>query len=174
MERTTGIEPATPTLGTSCATVAPRPHGAFPRCRPGRPVHSTDERTPIRKARAGRTGLEPVSLIRVQSPAAPADRATGHSEPPPGADPGKLSVQGTPGRRTRGHCVRSAGFEPANTRTSSGPVCQLRHERMEPPSGADPDHPPYEGGAASRARRRGYPSWIRTTIDASRVRRPAR
>ena len=26
--------------------------------------------------------------------------------------------------------VRSAGFEPANTRTSSVPVCQLRHERM--------------------------------------------
>ena len=30
-----------------------------------------------------------MSLIRVQSPAAPADRATGHREPPPGADPGK-------------------------------------------------------------------------------------
>lgn len=38
----------------------------------------------------------------------------------------------------------------------------LGYEDVEPPSGADPDHPPYEGGAASRARRRGWPSWPRT------------
>lgn len=28
--------------------------------------------------------------------------------------------------------------------------------------GVDPDHPPYEGGAASRARRRGFRGWSRT------------
>ena len=32
----------------------------------------------------------------------------------------------------------------------------------EPPPGVEPGRPPYEGEAAGRARRRGYPPWIRT------------
>ena len=43
----------------------------------------------------------------------------------------------------------------------------------EPPPGVEPGHPPYEGEAASRARRRSCPSWIRTTIRGFRGRRPA-
>jgi hypothetical protein len=64
------------------------------------------------KGIAGRTGLEPVSLIRVQSPAAPADRATGHREPFPSADLGGPPLQEAGGRRSKGHCVRPPGLEP--------------------------------------------------------------
>jgi hypothetical protein len=48
------------------------------------------------KGGAGRTGVEPVSLVRVQGPAAPTDRATGHPEPQPGADPGWCPYKGLP------------------------------------------------------------------------------
>ena len=45
--------------------------------------------------------------------------------------------------------MRSTGLEPARplrtTSTSGWRVYLFRHERMEPSSGADPDHLPYEG-----------------------------
>jgi hypothetical protein len=49
----------------------------------------------------------------------------------------------------KGIRVRSAGLEPATSRPSTWSLCQLEYEHVEPPSGADPDHPPYEGGAAA-------------------------
>jgi hypothetical protein len=59
------------------------------------------------KASAGRTGLEPVSLTRVQSPAAPADRATGHREPPFGADPNRPLYRSGAAAVRRPACPRS-------------------------------------------------------------------
>jgi hypothetical protein len=86
--------------------------------------------------------------------------------------PGPPALQGQGHGRVRRRCVRSAGFEPAKTWLSTRPVYQLRHEHSEPPPGVEPGHPPYEGGAASRARRRSCPPWIRTTTAGFRVRRP--
>lgn len=128
-----------------------------------------------------------MSLIRVQSPAAPAGRATGHREPPFGADPnrplyrsGAAAVRGgkpPTGCRTRTlhvcrgrrsslrsqWSVRPAGFEPANTRTSSVPVCQLRHERKRAAVRCRPGRPALRGRGRSRARRHGFRGWSRTT-----------
>jgi len=38
----------------------------------------------------------------------------------------------------------------------------LGYKHTEPPPGVEPGLPPYESGAASRARRRSWPSWPRT------------
>jgi hypothetical protein len=51
--------------------------------------------------------------------------------------------------------VCQAGFEPATSRPSTWRLC-LGYKHMEPPPGADPGHPPYEGGAAAV---RGGVSW---------------
>jgi hypothetical protein len=87
---------------------AGNPPRAPPRCRTGRPVHTKDECAPTRRAYL-LTGLDSNQRRpTVQSRGAPADRATGHREPPPGATPGLPFLQGTPGRWSRGRaaCAR--------------------------------------------------------------------
>src|SRR6516164_5696508 len=80
-----------------------QPHGALPRCRPGRNAHTKGERTPIRRASF--------------------------------REPGASTLGGT---RTRNHMVLNH---------ARLPVCGT--SAKEPPPGADPGHPPYEGGAAA-------------------------
>jgi hypothetical protein len=43
-----------------------------------------------------------------------------------------------------------------------GPACIPFHHEREPPPGVEPGRPPYEGGAAGRARRHGFRGWSRT------------
>lgn len=45
--------------------------------------------------------------------------------------------------------VSSARLERALPATSTPCLLPLGYEDMEPPPGADPGHPPYEGGAAA-------------------------
>jgi hypothetical protein len=81
---------------------------------------------------ADRAGVEPASLVPGQSRAAPADRATGQSEPSPGVEPGKLPLQGAAGRRPGRHeCAREDLnlHDLAATGSSGLRVYQFRHER---------------------------------------------
>jgi hypothetical protein len=102
-------------------------------------------------------------------------------EPSPGADPGLLPYRGRGHSRVRRRgtgasdggrfrftdqrespCLRrcwvsSAGVGPALSATSTLRLLpKLGYEDVEPPPGADPGHPPYEGGAAAV---RGGVSW---------------
>ena len=53
-----------------------------------------------------------------------------------------------------------AGFEPATSRPSTWRLCLLGYKHMKPPPGADPGHPPYEGGAAAvRGGKAGHPGF---------------
>src|SRR5467141_561783 len=100
-------------------------------------------------------------------------------EPFPGAEPGGHSIPRSGGRRSEGHelatgqwspcrvppsasrtyevrpvvgprgAVCQAGFEPAICRLSTWRLCLLGYKHIEPPPGADPGHPPYDGGAAA-------------------------
>jgi len=40
----------------------------------------------------------------------------------------------------------------------------LGYKHMEPPPGADPGHPPYEGGAAAVRGGKSYRGWDRTSV----------
>lgn len=62
--------------------------------------------------------------------------------------PRLADLQGPSGPWTQGP-VCQAGFEPATSRPSTWRLCLLGYKHMEPPPGADPGHPPYEGGAAA-------------------------
>ena|SRR6201996_6027135 len=139
MERTKGFEPALPAWEADVLPLTPHPHGALPRCRPGRPVHTKDWRTPIRRARAGRAGLEPASLIPLQRRTAPACRATGHREPPFGVDPNR------PLYRSGAAAVRG-GKAPTRCRTRTLHVCRgrlasLRSRWSVRPPGLEPGRP---------------------------------
>jgi len=94
-------------------------------------------------------------------------------EPSPGADPGLLPYKGrvtavcdgmastqamavVSASRTSGGLRAYAGAgcpRRESTRTVSdldaAPPTKLGYEDVEPPPGADPGHPPYEGGAAA-------------------------
>ena len=58
--------------------------------------------------------------------------------------------------------VSPARLERALPATSRPCLLPLGYEDMEPIPGVEPGRPPYEGGAAGRAHRRGWPSWSRT------------
>jgi hypothetical protein len=60
-------------------------------------------------------------------------------EPFPGVEPGCASIPRTRGRRSEGRELAELDSKPA----------LLDYEDMEPPPGADPGHPPYEGRAAA-------------------------
>jgi hypothetical protein len=70
-------------------------------------------------------------------------------EPSLSADLSKPPLQGAAGHRPGGHPCARRDLEPATSRLSTWPLCQLEYEHMEPPPGADPGHPPYESGAAA-------------------------
>jgi hypothetical protein len=76
-------------------------------------------------------------------------------------------ARGLPARRAlpQGRTGRAA-----LTRSGRTPV---RRAHLEPPSGVEPDHPAYEAGAASRARRRSCRTRTRTSIRGFRDRCPA-
>ena len=105
--------------------------------------------SPLPLSRHELAGLESNRRRRtVQSRSAPADRATGQWSPrrvPPSAS-GFTKVRPVLGPRGP---VCQAGFEPATSRPSTWRLCLLGYKHMEPPPGADPGHPPYEGGAAA-------------------------
>jgi hypothetical protein len=136
-------------------------------------------------------GLESNQRPRtVQCRSAPADRATGQWSPrrvPPSA---RRTYKVRPVLGPRGP-VCQAGFEPATSRPSTWRLSLLGYKHMEPPPGADPGHPPYEGEAAavrggnaghpgfepgnsgSRARRVcRFPQWPLGAEGASRTRKP--
>jgi hypothetical protein len=171
-ERLTGFEPATSALATprsdllSYNRMEPSP-GADPG---GPPIprasgrrsegHSFRELDSNQRAPASRAGRDARNPPRNEL------------EPPPGATPGWPSLQGKPvvgpgakcpRRDSNAHCPDS----------HSGASCRWATRTRGPPPGVEPGHPPYEGEAASRARRQSCPSWIRTTIHGFRGRCPA-
>jgi hypothetical protein len=89
---------------------------------------------------------------------------TPEREPPSGADPDLQPYRGR-AAAVRGGVVRSAGFEPATSRLSTWPLCQLEYEHPEPPAGTDP-----ASGAVRRRcsaielRRQSYRGWDRTSV----------
>ncbi len=84
----------------------------------------------------------------VQSRSAPADRATGHQSPSPGSNWAGCPYKGPPDAGPKG-AVSPARFERALPTSSRWCLLPLGYEDMEPPPGADPGHPPYEGEAAA-------------------------
>lgn len=86
---------------------------------------------------------------------------TAHREPLPRVELGCRPYKGQMSAGPRG-IVSSARLERALPATSTPCLLPLGYEDPEPPPGVEPGHPLYEGEAASRARRRSYPPWIRT------------
>ncbi len=87
----------------------------------------------------------------------------GSIEPPPGAEPGTFRLQGG----CAAGCAKEAKYarrdsNPQSHAPQACPSASCGTSAGEPPPGVEPGRPPYEGGAASRARRHGYPPWIRT------------
>ena len=124
-----------------------QPHGALPRCRPGRNAHTRGERTPIRRA----------SFRELDSnQRAPASRTGWDAVNRPGTNWSPRQVPPLASRPYKGRPLAGAGASTlGGTRTRNHmaldharlPVCGT--SAREPPPGADPGHPPYEGGAAA-------------------------
>jgi hypothetical protein len=106
---------------------------------------------------AGRAGLEPASYRR--SRRRRPCRQSNRPEPFPSADLGGLPVQGAGGRRSKGHrCARpDLNRDRLAALAPRASVSARFHHEREPPPGVEPGRPPYEGGAASRARRHELP-----------------
>ena len=84
------------------------------------------------------------------------------------APPESRAAPEGPGQRTLG------GIRTRIPGSSGRCLCQLGYERSkEPPPGADPGHPPYEGGVTSRVRRQRSLARIRTSIARFRAACPA-
>jgi hypothetical protein len=121
MERTTGLEPATPCLGSRNSTTELRPHRAFGQIR-------TDALSLTMAALyhwsyegiAGRPGLEP-GKDAGPKPAGSACSPTAQWSPRRVLPPASRSYKERLGVGPRGR-VRSAGVEPASTRPSTEPV----------------------------------------------------
>ena len=121
---------------------------------------------------------------RIKSPVPVQSGAGSRSGPPPAPGRGGRAGSGAaPGIRTRNLCGLSAAPLPIGLeRPVSGcqepdfaipdAVLRRRDIRVEPPPGADPGHPPYEGGAAA-VRGGAFPSQDRTEITRARAWRPA-
>jgi hypothetical protein len=88
----------------------------------------------------------------------PVSLASSRAEPltlrSPGAFPRCRPGHRVPTKDT-GTPIRKAGNVLAGL--DSGPACIPFHHEREPPPGVEPGRPPYEGGAASRARRHELP-----------------
>ena len=90
-----------------------------------------------------------------------------HREPPPGADPGLAPYRGRSQPCAAALCAR----EDLNLHSPRGPqrpqhcasTCSATGT-LEPPPGADPGHPPYEGGAAAVRGGASCPARTRTSI----------
>jgi hypothetical protein len=147
-ERLTGFEPATSTGEVALLPAELQPHGALPRCRPGRHAHTKGERTPIRRASVPGAGLEPARACfkgrqgcrqptpeRTGAPARCHPWLAGLTRAARSLEPEASTLGGT---RTRNHMALNH---------ARLPVCGT--SAREPPPGADPGHPPYEGGAAA-------------------------
>jgi hypothetical protein len=150
LERTTGIEPATSTLATlratSCATSAWSLLAGLNR----RPSSYQGDALPTE---LNRRGWPPKTrtwtfLLQRQAGCRLPHRP---SRAVPRCRPGSSALQGRSHSRVRRlrSFVRSAGVEPATSRLSTWPLCQLEYEHVKPLPGADPGHPRYEGGVAT-------------------------
>ena len=104
-----------------------QPHGALPRCRPGRNAHTKGERTPIRRASfreldsnqrapASRAGWDAVNPPRNEL------------EPPPGATPASRPYKGRPLVGAGGKYARRDS-NPQSHGPRPCPSTCLRHER---------------------------------------------
>jgi hypothetical protein len=78
-----------------------------------------------------------------------------------------------PGICCHNRSVRSAGFEPAASSISGWPLYQVGVRAHGAAARCRPGPPAVRRRSRSRARRHRCPPWIRTTINASRARRPA-
>ena len=81
-------------------------------------------------------------------PGGSADSPITHQEPRQVLPPASRSYKDRPVVGPRGE-VSSARLERALPATSTPCLLRLGYEDMEPIPGADPGHPPYEGGAAA-------------------------
>lgn len=137
-----------------------QPHGALPRCRPGRHAHTKGERTPIRRA-----------LFREldSNQRAPASRAgwdavnppRNELEPPPGAILGWPALQGRPLVGAGGKYARRDS-NPQSHGPQPCPSTCLRHECKRAATRCRPGPSAVRRRSRSRARRQSYPPWIRT------------
>jgi hypothetical protein len=132
------------------------------------------------RACAGRPGFEP-GIVPGSRPGGSAEfpyRPTGSLRPGSNGLPAVYKTAALPGELRR-HRVLGA----IRTRTAQPlmlvPPADWATRTSEPPSGADPDRPPYEGGAAAVRGGEGFRGWTRTSEDkgqglAGDNRRPTR
>ena len=175
MERIPGLEPRTSTLARLRSATELHPHGALPRCRTGRPVHTKDECAPARRASfreldsnqrapVSRTGRDASNPSRIAEPSLSADL----SEPP---------LQGTAGHRPGGR--RALGGSRTLTALADHTALSrarlpFRHEHIEPLDGLEPPASPYEGDALpGELQRHRSRSRTRTSIPRTRTSCPA-
>ena len=137
-----------------------QPHGALPRCRPGRNAHTKGVRTPIRRA----------SFRELDSnQRAPASRTGWDAVNRPGTNWSPRQVPPLASRPYKGRPLAGAGGKYARRDSnpqSHGPqpcpsTC-LRHERKRAATRCRPGPSAVRRRSRSRARRQSYPPWIRT------------
>ncbi len=153
-------------------TSVPRPPGGLRACSenrtpaialPRRRASTATKQACISIQRAGRAGIEPASS-HGSKPRRPCRQSNRPPEPFPRVELGRLPLQGATGRRSEGHHVRSAGFEPASTWPSTKPVYLFAARARGAATRCRPGPPALRGQGRSRARRRSYRGWNRTSV----------
>src|SRR6185312_8117474 len=107
-------------------------------------------------------GLQPAGTDFKDRPRMPATHPG--MEPSPGADPGLLPYRGRVTAVCDGGAPAQAMAVASASRTRRRCLLPLGYEDVEPPPGADPGHPPYEGGAAAVRDGVRCPARTRTSI----------
>ena len=139
-----------------------QPHGALPRCRPGRNARTKGERTPIRRAwfreldsnqraPASRAGWDAFNPSRNEL------------EPPPGATLASRPYKGRPLVRAGGKYARRDS-NPQSHGPQPCPSTCLRHERKRAATRCRPGPSAVRRRSRSRARRRSYRGRTRTCV----------
>ena len=146
-----------------------RPHGASGEIRTY-DLRLTDAALcPLELQRQRSGSRTPTCGHRFQGPAEDASTHPG-MEPSPGADPGLLPYRGRVTAVCDGGAPAQAMAVASASQTRRRSPCLRRcllplgYEDVEPPPGADPGHPPYEGGAAAVRGGVSCPARTRTSI----------
>jgi hypothetical protein len=145
-----------------------RPHGASGEIRTHDLRLTEAALCPLELQRQRSGSRTPTCGHRFQGPAG--DATHPGMEPSPGADPGLLPYRGRVTAVCDGGAPAQAMAVASASRTRRRSPCLRRcllplgYEDVEPPPGADPGHPPYEGGAAAVRDGVSCPARTRTSI----------